>query len=220
MDRKENDSMGLPFVEWQRKKPVYADRVCIDKLQFSTDVFPDAFGRDKAQPGLISIALSLREQFQSAAQTDALDQSTINYGTLSKAILKSIKQRSASGELIMMEQIWSLIGDLIPSESVEAVEIDIFLPKACMVGDGIGFKKSMTRGGYDSLVIYFKNIRTSTIIGVNAHERKLKQPVIANVWLDDPKEEISIPEHVRIVERILIEVRETRHYIYRNLDSP
>ncbi|KAI9692514.1 MAG: hypothetical protein M1822_006745 [Bathelium mastoideum] len=208
MDVASNNSKGLPWLEWQCKKPIYADKISIKNLQISTDVFPDSFGRNKTQPALISVTLSLRQQFHSAAKEDALDESTINYGTLSKKILETIQRKTGTNELTTVQQLWSMTGDLIPFEVVEALEIDIFFPKACATADGIGFKSSMTREGYGSLVIYFKNIRTTALIGVNAHERESKQPVVVNVWLDDPKEEIQIPSHVRIVGKNIIQAIE------------
>ncbi|KAL9077869.1 MAG: hypothetical protein Q9157_003200 [Trypethelium eluteriae] len=204
----QDERSALPWLEWQRRKPLCADKICIENLQISTDVFPDSFGRHKAQPALISVTLSLGQQFQSAATKDTLDHSTIHYGTLSKKIREAIESKAGTDDLLAIQQMWKLIGDMIPSEVVQAIETDIFLPKACMIGDGIGFRKSMLREGFDSLVIYFKNVRTSALLGVNAHERVLKQPVIANVWLDDPKEEIQIPLHVRSAEKCIIEAIE------------
>ncbi|KAL9091066.1 MAG: hypothetical protein Q9165_004993 [Trypethelium subeluteriae] len=206
----QEEGLALPWLEWQRQKPLYADKICIENLQISTDVFPDSFGRNKAQPALVSVTLFLDQQFQSAATKDTLDHSTINYGTLSKKIREAIEDHAGSDDLLAIQQMWKLIGDMVPSEIVKAIETDIFLPKACMLGDGIGFRKSTIHEGSDSLVIYFKNIRTSAILGVNAHERVLKQPVVANVWLDDPKEEIQIPLHVRSVEKCIVEVRTSR----------
>ena len=202
------DSKALPWFEWQRQSPVGADKICIDNLQISTDGFPDSFGRRKTQPALISVALFLRQQFQSAAEKDALDQSTINYGSLSKDIRDAIEGKAKAGELLDKYRTWRLIEDVIPVKAIGAFETDLFFPKACMMGDGIGFKKSMiTNQGLSSAVIYFKNIRIPALIGVNAHERQSRQPIIANVWLDDPKEEIEIPLHVRSAEKCIVEVR-------------
>jgi dihydroneopterin aldolase len=45
------------------------------------------------QPLLISCTLSLREPFRSAAQSDSVNNSTVNYSTLSKEILKVVASR-------------------------------------------------------------------------------------------------------------------------------
>jgi dihydroneopterin aldolase len=53
----------------------------------------DSGHRNTVQPVLISSTLSLREPFRSAAQSDSVNKSTVNYSTLSKEILKVIASR-------------------------------------------------------------------------------------------------------------------------------
>lgn len=49
--------------------------------------------RNVLQPVIVSSTLSLREPFRSAAQSDSVNHSTVNYSTLSKQILKVIASR-------------------------------------------------------------------------------------------------------------------------------
>jgi dihydroneopterin aldolase len=51
------------------------------------------YRRNKLQPIFLSAALSLRQPFDSAASADKLNQSTVNYSTLSKEILKVVDSR-------------------------------------------------------------------------------------------------------------------------------
>lgn len=69
----------------------------VQNLQTSLKVGVDAWGRTgKLQPVFISAAVSLRENFDTAATEDHVDQSTIHYGILSKEILKVAKSISES----------------------------------------------------------------------------------------------------------------------------
>jgi dihydroneopterin aldolase len=68
--------------------------------------------RNIFQPMLISSTLSLREPFGSAAQSDSVNDSTVNYSTLSKEILKAIASRRPdlphSKEFQGLQRDWSL----------------------------------------------------------------------------------------------------------------
>jgi dihydroneopterin aldolase len=68
--------------------------------------------RNVIQPVLISSTLSLREPFRSAAQSDIVNNSTVNYSTLSKEILKVVASRrpdlSHSKEFQGLQRDWSL----------------------------------------------------------------------------------------------------------------
>ena len=222
MSRKSGDVKGLSWPGWQRHRPIQADKICIDNLQISTDVFLDPFGRTKSQPALLSVTLFLRQQFQSAAKKDALDQSTVHYGSLSKNIRETIERKAGTDELRTVRQMWNLIIDMLLDETVvDAFEIDIFFPKACLTGDGIGFRKSMSRNGPGSFIIYFKNLRVSTLIGVNSHEREYKQPVIANVWLDDAEEEILVSTQLYVwqAQQSIVEVCPILFHAFQEADA-
>jgi len=68
--------------------------------------------RNVLQPALVSSTLSLREPFRSAAQSDTVNSSTVNYSTLSKEILKVIASRRPdlphSTEFQGLQHDWSL----------------------------------------------------------------------------------------------------------------
>ncbi len=72
--------------------------------------------RNKLQPILLSIKVSLRKPFDSAAEIDKLDHTTVNYGTLSKQILKFLDSRKPNAShpesFTGYETDWALI-DLV-----------------------------------------------------------------------------------------------------------
>lgn len=56
----------------------------------------DAKGRsNRFQPIMLSIGVAMRDRFDAAARNDRLDDGTVNYSTLSKAVLKVLKSRGA-----------------------------------------------------------------------------------------------------------------------------
>ena len=65
----------------------------VTNLQATVKVGADAWGRNqgKAQPVLISVAISLRNPFTTASAQDSVDGSTVHYGILSKGILEAAK---------------------------------------------------------------------------------------------------------------------------------
>ncbi|KAI9705247.1 MAG: hypothetical protein M1820_005245 [Bogoriella megaspora] len=193
--------------------PSHSDHISVNAIQASLDCFPDAFGRQKPQPALISVRLTLREHFDSASKEDQLDGSTVNYGTVSKAIREVTERKTADGSLRAIRQFWPLIGDAISHESVRQYDVDLFFPKASTTGDGIGFRKSWISGTEDgpfSFSVYFKNMRARSLIGVNDHERTKKQPVVATVWADLPNEQLEDHDasHLIRIEEIIVETIE------------
>jgi len=68
-------------------------QISVHNLSTTLALARDAWGRpSKPQPLLISCSLSLRHPFSSASLSDTVTNSTIHYGTLSKAILEGCEQ--------------------------------------------------------------------------------------------------------------------------------
>jgi len=64
----------------------------VTNLQTTAKVGTDAWGiSGKAQPVLISASVSLRHPFSTASREDSVDDSTLHYGKLSKAILEAAR---------------------------------------------------------------------------------------------------------------------------------
>jgi dihydroneopterin aldolase len=198
--------VGLRWEEWQHTKSLYKDTIRIDKLQITTDVLPDAFGRRKQQPAYISVCLTLQQNLESVAEIDRLDATTINYGTLSKAILQKLEEKAAAKDLNTVSQLWTIIENIVPNTVVEAVETDILFPKACRSGDGLGFKRAISTNAKDALMVYFQNLRVQSLIGINDHERLSKQPVVVNAWIDDPAKQIRADDSIQDWETMIAKV--------------
>jgi len=64
----------------------------VTNLQTTAKVGTDAWGiSGKIQPVLISVSVSLRHPFSTASKKDSVDESTLHYGKLSKAILEAAR---------------------------------------------------------------------------------------------------------------------------------
>ncbi|KAG9238371.1 Dihydroneopterin aldolase-domain-containing protein [Amylocarpus encephaloides] len=162
-------------------------------------------GPDKEQPVLISASVFLRQPFESASTQDAVTESTVNYGTLSKAILKScsdIRSQMHAGDSGGNQEIGSLqhLLDYIRLDLVEsglvlplmviALEVNVMLPKGSLLGSGVSMAQTTV---YDpeqstakalSMVLRLHDLRIPTLIGVHPNERLARQLVVANVEID------------------------------------
>ena len=173
--------------EWESKRTP-KDRICLRNLGVRGEFGLDVWSRRKSQPLTISVSVSLNEQFQSAAQRDIIDDSTIHYGKLSKNILSRLDiQTEWLGSHALAEVLEHVTNRTAVREKlIDTLEIDICYPKASMLGEGAGFVYSAS---YRTLVevshmLYLKNVRIPTLIGVNSHERTKKQLVVINLWID------------------------------------
>lgn len=139
------------------------------------------------QPVLLTISASLSQSIDAAAEADAVNESTVHYGKLSKNVALTV-ENAASTWLTSLELAWFVAGAVFttaPPGSLVACEVDVFYPKASMLGDGAGYIRSVDNfNDTISRVLYLKNVRIPCIIGVNIHERLLKQPVVVNLWVD------------------------------------
>lgn len=157
-------------------------KICVEKLQVRANAGVDAWGRRRAQPTFISIDISLRNYPAQAANADAIDQSTIHYGTLSKSVAEAVSAAVTK---------WSSTDDLIAlvhrsavpfPNDIGAVQISVLYPKASKYGDGIRISRSISIA--NSAILQLVDIRIPTLIGVNKHEREAKQPLVINIWIE------------------------------------
>ncbi|KAI9841406.1 MAG: hypothetical protein M1837_000739, partial [Sclerophora amabilis] len=229
-------SLRISRREWDRIVPLSTDRVCVRNLSINAPVALDGWGRDKPQPVQISVSLSLAQSFASAAERDKVDQSTIHYGQLSKNVLAAIeadrKQQISLDELARLVEEAASRTISFPALA-ETLEVDIFLPKASLLGAGVGFQYCRAFGNPYRLdvarVVHVKDLAIPTVIGVNSHERDMKQQVVVNVWIDRLAETISYNEIeqlvVKTVEESAFETLETlatkavsiliKHFVFR-----
>lgn len=179
--------------EWARLRPVPCDKVSIRNLSLRALSAADVWGRQKTQPVQISVTLLLKHPFQSAAEGDVLDSSTVHYGHLSKNIESKVHAKTTSGDWLSGYELALLVEDAARCTAagtpLTAIEIDILYPKASSNGDGIGFLYNKAFGESaeptaELRAVYVKNIQNLAIIGVNSHERNMEQPLIASLWIE------------------------------------
>lgn len=177
---------GRPYGE-----PWCKDGISVRNLSFaiSPQAGCDVWGRQKEQPCLVSVSLSFRSSYTSAARKDTLDESTMHYGILAKR-LRAIKP---SNDWQSIDQLADAVSQTIldtppGSGLVKACQIEVHLPKASMLGDGVTFIRSTSFDNVASAaarrMLHLQNVRIPTLIGVNAHERTRKQPLIVSLWID------------------------------------
>lgn len=88
----EEKSPLLPSWELQNIVGQPPAKIRVRNLQTSLKVARDAWGRyEKEQPVLISVSIFLRHAFESASAQDEVTNSTVHYGSLSKAVLDTCR---------------------------------------------------------------------------------------------------------------------------------
>jgi dihydroneopterin aldolase len=163
------------------------DKIVIQNLEVVVNAGKDVWGREKKQRALISVTLTLGKQFTSASSTDSVDDSTVHYGTLSKAIQAQFKDDTMAWKstAALSAAVSQCVRDVAGSTDIHAIETNVCYLKGSMLGEGAGHMTScIEQSGTHSSVLYLHNVRIPCLIGVNSNERLQKQPVDVNVWID------------------------------------
>ncbi len=193
--------------EWQKSLKQRTDIISIQNLLVTVNAGTDAWSRPKQQPALISVNLSLINPFSSAITGDDLDTSTINYGTLSKNIVAAASHEPTRwlSHAGLVKAIETAVADTCPEEDMlYTSEVDVLFPKATLLGEGVNLRLSRAYDlGTHSTVLHLKNLKVAAIVGVNAHERLLKQTVIANVWIDCVTDMLSMAAHNKLEQHVV-----------------
>jgi dihydroneopterin aldolase len=163
------------------------DKIMVQNLEVVANAGKDVWGREKAQRALISVTVTLEQEFASASVTDTVDASTIHYGILSKAVQARLKSASSSwsSTAALSTSIIDSVREVAGSTLIHAIETNVRYIKGSMFGDGAGMiTSSLERSGQRSRVLYLQNVRIPCLIGVNSNERLQKQPVVLNLWVE------------------------------------
>ncbi|KAF3045315.1 hypothetical protein E8E11_001423 [Didymella keratinophila] len=163
------------------------DKIIVQNLAVTVNAGTDVWGRKKKQRALISVTVTLGNHFASASSSDTVDESTVHYGTLSKAIQGRIQDDNlewmSTADLSIA--IAGIVRTAAGSAPIFAIETNVCYLKGSMFGDGAGHQASIvTTTGIYSNVLYLRNVRIPCLIGVNSNERLQKQPVVVNLWVD------------------------------------
>ncbi|CAG9971443.1 unnamed protein product [Clonostachys byssicola] len=185
-----------------------AATIKLQNLQVIVKGPEDSWGRvNQPLPALVSAEISKATTFSDSAAGDSVCSDTVHYGILSKHLQKifsNFETRPEGWQLSdLLEAVWAqLTGfQLIQTESPEPasqaflesssfqhLKVTIHLPKASLLGNGVSLtgSASMTGGAPQSRarVLRIHDLRIPTLIGVNEHEKKQRQIVIANVEVE------------------------------------
>ncbi|KAF1831284.1 hypothetical protein BDW02DRAFT_572204 [Decorospora gaudefroyi] len=167
------------------------DKIMVQNLDVVVNAGKDVWGRPKRQRAFISVTLTLGKQFTSASSTDSVDSSTVHYGTLSKAIQAHFQRDDlawmSTAELSLA--VSQCVRNVAGSTDIYAIETNVCYLKGSMFGEGAGHvTSSIEKSGTRSSVMYLRNVRIPSLIGVNSNERLQKQPVDVNIWVDNMAE--------------------------------
>jgi dihydroneopterin aldolase len=168
------------------------------------------------------VSLWLNSSFTSAASQDALDDSTVHYGELSKRVRAGCTgeegQRSALEAVFQAAEHMARKpkpdGDKFVAKRIAA---KLTLPKASAFGDALTLSEVRTYDAKGSKIGGFrtftcKNLKVPTLIGVNAYERKGRQPLVVDFAVDFDSysyKSLGSAKHMEAlfpIERDLIEV--------------
>ena len=187
---------SIPSPENTSETPATQAVVSVRNLQLPSGVIaPNIWHEIKEQPALASVSLWLRESFTSAASQDALDDSTVHYGELSKRVRANYEnkdgQRSALNGMFQGAEHMARKPKPDGNDKFVAKRIAarLTLPKASAFGDELAMNEvrlydetGMKTSGFATFSC--KNLRIPTLIGVNAYERKGRQPLVVDCAVD------------------------------------
>ena len=191
-----NPPASIPSPENSGETPATQAVVSIRNLQLPSGVIaPNIWHETKEQPALASVSLWLRESFTSAASQDALDDSTVHYGELSKRVRATYESKDG--------QASALSGMFVAAEHMarkpkpggndkfvaKRIAARLTLPKASAFGDELAMSEVRLYDEQGTQTHGFatfscKNLRILTLIGVNAYERKGRQPLVVDFAVD------------------------------------
>lgn len=191
------------------------DIISISELSLRTQSLEkDLWNRSKKiQPLLLSLSIST--DVSDEAVTDSLLGDSLNYGTVTKAIEKFVKESEDNLDNLELEVLAELLCKVIIFiGKAPNVKLELTRPRALLTAESIGVEIYRTKSDYISInstnsslpsdftlspnltnplsdKFFVRNLRRLIIIGVNACEREDEQEVIIN--LEFAAEEMLIP---------------------------
>ncbi|KAF2422395.1 hypothetical protein EJ08DRAFT_481708 [Tothia fuscella] len=173
------------------------DVVFVRDVAIQAKVGLDCWQREKPQPALISLRIST--SVEKAAKTDNIED-TMDYRKMYH-FLGSLDGEEFPGVFSLAHDVchWALEED----GDHKLVECIVTLPKGLLQSSGIVYElavgKEVAQGEHGAVrdviktsILSVRNLRINCIIGIGAHERVHKQPVVVNLKLearDEDKQE-------------------------------
>ena len=196
--------------DWDEQYSAVTDQVYIRDLAAVSKVGVDIWGRPTTQPIKVTMIMRLDDEFDSTAEKDELDGTTVNYSRLSKQVREAIERKPDDCTTLMEFTSWITSQvKMIMAVAVAAWTIEVDLPKASALGSAIRCRVDMGKEDISTVstnTLHLENITVPTIVGIHPHERTMKQPIVANVWLG-PLTDKAPPDQYYEIEQIIVKVR-------------
>ncbi|KAK6333875.1 trifunctional dihydropteroate synthetase [Orbilia blumenaviensis] len=178
-----------------------SDFIAVNELALPAIVGLDAWHKPKLQPILVS--LRIKTSVGLAGSTDHLIHS-INYGTVCKKAVEILQKNEFKSLEHLAETLAAkVLGDELRGQWVY---VKVEQPKSLLRADSLALeivrRKDGVRETQDKVII--KNLRTDTIIGINACERLERQRVIVNLTLYKPLPQSEEQNFVSIYDAKLV----------------
>ncbi|CAJ0827217.1 6250_t:CDS:2 [Entrophospora sp. SA101] len=207
----------------------FNDKIIIKNLVVRIIIGVDSWERVKRQP--VTINAVIRINVSQAGETDHLSH-TVNYGS----VCKTITQHAEESTYKSLEALADGLAKICIKEyKVPQITIRVEKPRALLHATSAGVEITRTKEDYgpiekdpDALpasinnhhdIIFVKDLKVSTIIGVNPWEREEKQIVILNLttYPSFPvsalqKDHVTKPHNYRTIVRTIIKHVEQSKY--------
>ncbi|CAI2175476.1 17556_t:CDS:1 [Funneliformis geosporum] len=200
------------------------DKIIINNLEVHNIIGVDSWERVKKQP--IIINLTIFTSLSQAGNTDNIQQYSIDYGTVTKVVTKFSEESSFKS----IEALADAIAKLCITEfHIPKIYIRLEKPKALLHAKCAGVEITRTKDEYsespkttnengNSDIIFVRDLKLISIIGINPWERDEKQSVIINLTIypkykaESSKDHVIKPHNYRtIVRTITKHVEESRY---------
>lgn len=185
------------------------DKVCVEGLALNANTGFDGFGRPKPQPISVDATIFLGQTITSAASVDALDQSTLHYGELSKALVKRMESLQSTWHppQSFLNHLNSVIISFAYDRSAIArVDLVVRFKSAsvtCLSGSSLCWYNNYLANS-SCLTFTLDNMVLPALIGVNDHERQMRQQISIGVTMDRLSE--TIVNECYQAEQIVVKV--------------
>lgn len=164
------------------------DQIFIDTLRLRCVCGPDAFGRSKAQPVLLSV--NLVTSVARAAASDRVDLS-VDYSILGKQLVSFENETFES----VVDLINRVVGVTCKTQGVEKMSVVVNLEKGMLLAKNLKWEKTAFVEDHSSneWKLCVEGIRIPVIIGIrgNVHERTHKQLVEIDLAWEFAEKEAS-----------------------------
>ncbi|KAM0789125.1 hypothetical protein ACM66B_003179 [Microbotryomycetes sp. NB124-2] len=176
------------------------DLICITDLSLRTTALElDLWQRPAPREQPLLVSLTVKTDVESEADSDALGQESFNYGSITKAIEKTVKEIPSTliqGQThVAIEEIAERIARVVITQcNAPNVDLEVLAPRVLLSAEAVGVRVFRRQSDCASPLIpikddqfIVKNLRRQIIVGLNPPERVDEQEVIVNLacWADE-----------------------------------